>query len=221
MVLLAALSTRPEIRPTLASRPWRVIWKFSSRMWGLNALERVAIRLDYAVIGWVLGTETMGVYYACRGVIEGILGFLTNPVQTVLYVFYCKLPRRDAVIDIVRRYSVGAFFLTAVLAAAFFALPYPGAMGLLLGPDYGSGNQLIPGLVFYGAAIIWFENVKVLAMAESLHGLATIGRLTQIAIVTVPLTSLLGLLGAGFSTGLCGLALAVVSTFMITRARRQ
>jgi O-antigen/teichoic acid export membrane protein len=196
------------------------LWKYTAPLWSLNALERVALRLDYVVIGWSLGRDALGLYFAIRSMAEGILGFLISPIQTAVYTFYCRIPNPEAFLAKIVRLAPMAAIATTMAAALIYALDTEHLVHTILGPGFSPGYVLLPGMLVYVLCALWFENLKVLAMALSMHGRAVIGRLIQIgilAMITWPLTYVWGLLGAGIATGVGALALACGGTLGLAR----
>lgn len=193
--------------------------RFSSGLWALNTLEKVALRLDYALVGAFFDEEILGIYFAVRGLIEGALGFLVTPIQTVLYSFYCRvsLPAeiRSRLIQVAFVLFAGMFFLEGLL---FFEGPW--MIESLFGSRYGSGEVLLIGLVLYAAAILWFENLKVMAMSQNVHRILVLPRIAQLMTTIVTffiLVNAAGLRGAGMAAGLSACLLALVSTWQIYR----
>jgi len=184
--------------------------KFASGMWGLNLLERVALRLDYALIGILFGKEIMGMYFVVRGLVEGVLGFLVTPVQTVFYAYYCRLQDKTRIISIILKRLSFAYYGICLLLVVISFYVTPKILPLLLGVDYQGAFLIVPGLVVYAGSILWFENLKVLAMSQHKHHTMVAARLMQIGILLLsiyPLTKAFGLLGAGFASGVSALAL--------------
>jgi PST family polysaccharide transporter len=187
---------------------------FSSGMWGLNILERLALRLDYMLVGVLLGKELLGMYFVVRGLVEGLLGFLVSPIQTVLYAHFCRLQH-----DSQRKLSLGGktglvYWVGCLLVAAlsYFLAPY--VIPALLGEPYRSAHVIVPGLVIYASGIVLYEAVKVLAMSRSWHHKLLIARIIQISVVAIaiyPLTQALGVFGASLATAGGGIALAAVA----------
>jgi PST family polysaccharide transporter len=194
------------------------LFKFSVGMWGLNLLERVVRRIDYALIGFLFGKDSLGIYFVVRGLVEGVLAFLVNPIQTVLYSHYCRVRdlftwRKDISIKVTCLYWVVGGIL---LLFSIHIVPY--ILNLILGQEYLLSNVIIPGLFIYAWSIIWFENIKVIAMSQHIHHKLVIARIVQLGILLIsiyPLTYALGLLGASLSTGLAALSLSFLATLQI------
>ena len=193
--------------------------RFSSGLWALNALEKLALRLDYALVGVIFNEEILGIYFAVRGLIEGALGFLVTPVQTVLYSFYCRV-RVPA--QVRSQLIQGALLVLAgmsVLQCLFF-FEGPWLIESVFGSRYASGEVLLIGLVVYAGAILWFENLKVMAMSQNVHRLLVLPRIAQLLttlVTTFILVKVAGLGGAGMAAGLSACLLATVSTWQVYR----
>jgi len=190
--------------------------RFVRGLWPLNLLERLVLRLDYAVVGWLFDLETLGMYFAVRGMAEGAVGFLLSPIQTVLYAYYCRLPDITRVVDIILRKDR----LALAGAAAFLIIMGLQAGGdhivaMTLGPRYTGGHVLLGGLGLYAVSVTWFEHLKVLAMSQGCHHPMTTARMIQLGLslcLIYPMVRLFGLTGAGLSAGFAAAAMAVAST---------
>jgi O-antigen/teichoic acid export membrane protein len=215
---LLIVPERPGLR---IERPALVtLWAYTRPLWQLNALERIAHRIDYAVVGTLLGREALGVYYTLRGAIDGLLGFALVPIQTVLFSHYCRLESRRPVIGLVRRVAWPALAATLAIAAAVAVLHLEPLVGRAFGEAFSPGGAMLPGLVAYFAAVVWFEHAKVLAMAELRHANMVYARLTQVAVAATAGPTLvwaIGLHGAGLATACGALALAVLGTLFLFR----
>ena len=89
-----------------------------------------------------------------------------------------------------------------------------------LGPRYGDGHVLLGGLALYAVSVAWFEHLKVLAMSQGNHHPMTIARMIQLGLSLVliyPLVRFFGLTGAGLSAGVAAAAMAMLSTWILTR----
>lgn len=198
------------------------LFAFSRSMWALNLMERVILRLDYALVGIMFGKEMLGVYFVIRGMLEGVLGFLLQPIQTVLYAHYCNTVNSN------KRHALDKFGLTywtliviASIASWFIA---PAVISYLLGNEYKIGATVIPGLVIYAGAVLWFENIKVLSMAMDLHHGMLYSRAIQASILLgmfYPLISNAGILGAGLVTAIAAVALAVSATLLMNAKNKR
>ena len=227
-VLSAVLSLwliRVRSQMVLAWTAWRAglpdLVRFVRGLWPLNLLERLVLRLDYAVVGWLFDLETLGMYFAVRGIVEGALGFLLSPIQTVLYAYYCRLPDINRVVNTVLRKdclvltAAGAILIMIVLQAGGDHI-----VAVTLGPRYTGGHVLLGGLALYAVSVTWFEHIKVLAMSQGCHHPMTTARMIQLGLslcLIYPLVRLFGLTGAGLSAGFAAAGMAVASTWILTR----
>ena len=208
----------------LAWRRWKqgihdLLW-FSAGMWALNGLEKLALRIDYAIVGVVFDKEALGIYFAVRGLVEGALGFVVSPIQTVLYSFYCRMS-----VSTVRLWprliNIAGGLVGLVVAVECLCL-FVGAwfVETFFGAQYRSGEALLAGLVLYAGAMLWFETVKVWAMSRDLHRTMVLPRVVQLASLlatTFPLIRAGGLGGAGLAAGLSASFLAVIATWQAYR----
>lgn len=226
LVLLLFVKAR-----TTMSLQWRTSYfgfsrllRFASGMWGLNFLERVALRLDYAVVGMLFGKEMLGMYFVIRSLVEGVLGFLIQPVQTVLYAHYCRQQDPLGVgVGPLSRLGLAYWGVCVALSLmSWFAAPW--GLNHLLGQEYSPAYPIMPGLVLYAGMVLWYENVKVLAMSRHLHHWMIFARLTQLGVfllMVYPLVNTLGILGAGMATGVGGGALAAMASILYMIAARE
>jgi len=225
LVLLVALRLYCWRRfvPNFARDAIMPVWGFSRGVWTLNVLERSAIRLDYALVGSALGVEILGIYFQVRALMEGVLSFIATPIQTVLYAFYC---RTQVLLETARRNVLrwaAAVSIGALLSIAIILVPFgEKLLTSVLGSEWAEGANLLGGFAVYFWAMIYFENLKSLAMAQALHAKAMWGRVAQILIVgvfMVPLIKLMGLAGAGLVAGLAAIALVVTATITVFRTK--
>jgi PST family polysaccharide transporter len=219
LLVIVLVRMPPTRKPCYSRRSIIPLWRYSCGIWGLNSLERGALRLDYAVVGLILGREMLGIYYQVRAIIEGIQGLLVAPVQTVCFSFYSKLvDKRSIFVGIFRlRYW---YALLAIASSTFVVFCAKVFIQVSLGDAWVRGAPLLPGLVIYGWAILWFENMKVMAMSEDTHYSIIWARITQIVLFLImifPLTHAWGLLGIGLATGLAAAGLSIVATFLVVR----
>lgn len=191
---------------------------FAWGMWGLNVLERIALRLDYALVGMLLGKETLGMYFVVRGLVEGLLGFLVSPIQTVLYAYYCRLQDNSRLKWRVSEGTSIAYWGGCILLATFSYYVAPYGIIMLLGETYLLAHAIVPGLVLYAGGILWYENVKVLAMSQHWHHRVLVARFVQLIVMLIviyPLTKELGIFGAGMASAAGAIALAI-SAWILT-----
>ena len=157
--------------------------------------------------------EALGIYFSVRGVIDGLLAFCLKPIQTVIYSYYCGLADLNAMTRHLRNGTI-----IAIAIAIFSGIVLPSqlanfAVVTIWGDAFLPGAALLSGLAMYFFFVIWFENVKVFAMASNLHARAVPARLLQLVFLLMGGTLLvrsLGLSGAGLSTGI-GSAIACIS----------
>lgn len=179
------------------------LFVFAKGMWGLNMLERAVLRIEHALMGWFFGKESLGMYFVVRGLVEGLLGFLVTPVQTVLYSHYCRLQERGRLRPRLPRRPVLIYFGVCALAI-FVSYPLAGSvLSLALGGAYVPMHPIVVGLVAYASAVLFFENLKVLSMARNRHDRLLRARLAQlltVVLVFYPLAVWLGVFGAGLAS---------------------
>ena len=200
------------------------LWSFSSTLWQLNALEKLALRLDYALVGMFLGKESLGVYFAIRGLVEGGLGFVVSPVQTVIYAFYCRAQNISSIVNMALENGLPCLGYGTLAAVIISFILGPTFISLLLGDNYSDGSYLLTGLSAYALGVVWFENLKVLAMSRNSHRAMLLSRVFQIVISIVliyPLIQVASLTGAGISAGISALGMAILGTYMVSRLPLQ
>lgn len=215
---------RPNFTPDFSRSALSKVFRFSLGVWGLNVLERGAKRLDYVLVGVVLGKTSLGIYFMVRGLIEGVLAFLIRPIQTVLYAYYCRLKRSRVIF--IKTVQYGSLFglAFAILSVGLVTPLCKSLISIVLGKEWLTGGSLLPGLIFYAWAILWFENLKVMVMSDDLHRFAIIGRITQIAslaILTIPMTQHWGFSGAGAAAGISAMMLTTTSVMIFLRRLRR
>lgn len=85
----------------------------------------------------------------------------------------------------------------------------------LLGSAYSEMSVLLPSLVIYAGAVLWFENEKVLAMARLRHHRVVIARVAQVCLLLIlifPAVKFFSVAGAGIATATSAVVLALVAT---------
>ncbi|QQS35705.1 MAG: oligosaccharide flippase family protein [Ignavibacteriales bacterium] len=211
---------KPELKLNFNRSSFKELWKFSSSMWVLNFLEHSITRLDYALVGFLAGKDSLGIYFTVRNIVEGLLGFILNPVQTVLLSYYTKLRKTSGYfLYLIKKISI----IYIPLAFAFTLLVWllkDFAITTLLGLKYRTGDALLTGFAIYFFSIIWFENIKVFTMSERIHSRMILPRIMQIigySSIIFPLYNVFGFWGAGFATGFAALILTSVATLTATR----
>ena len=215
MLLLCQSHARGPLSWRTSRQGIRRLFHFAKGLWALNMTERLVFRLDYGLVGFLLGKEVLGAYFVVRGLVEGMLGFLVNPVQTVLFAHYCHA--EDTGIDRIatRRRVVSLYFASSAGAAAFAWVFGPKLLTWFIGGAYAEASAMLPALVVYASAILWFENQKVLAMSRLRHHRVVYARLLQIAaylVLALPAIHYFGIVGASIATAAGGVALALTST---------
>lgn len=219
-LVAAAILTGQSFRFTASKDAFEAVWRYSKRMWILNVLERAALRIEYLLVALLLGRDILGAYFALRSVVEGMLGLLVVPVQTVVFGYYCRSNIKNYVSPIL---NYGAPFVLglAVLGFAAGIVAGPTLLVWILGAEYRVAAPVIAGLVFYSFCVLWYENVKVLSMSLNRHIVGVSGRLGQLLmmVVVLPLMAAAwGLHGIGNGLALAGFALAVVPTLLFARS---
>jgi len=219
ILLMVLRRTRPPLTLTNNKGAIGRILKYCLGVWLLNVLERAALRIDYAMVGTTLGRDSLGVYYQIRALIEGCTGFLVAPVQTVGFSFYNQVEEKT---EIIRKtiQTRRTYLLTAALGAGVTLLISKPLVGALLGEKWIEGHVLLPSLVLYGMAILWYENIKVISMAIERQFATARARVVQIGILILLYPVLLpkgGMAMAGVVTAGASIALAVIATTTFRR----
>jgi O-antigen/teichoic acid export membrane protein len=224
MLLLCRFRRRSGL-PWLTNRAGvRRLMQFTKGLWTLNVMERLVFRIDYGIVGLIFGKDVLGIYFVIRGLVEGILGFLVTPIQTVLFSHYCGLDETFQQEPGQQRRVGCTYVATGAAVAALAWIFAHAAIGKLLGPRYADGSVLVPGLVIYAAGILWFEYVKVRAMSQYRHNKLVYARMLQMGAFVVlifPCAYLFGIGGAGLATGAGGAVLAFSSYRLYEGANRN
>lgn len=220
LLALIVYVAKPSFTFKIMRRSWRRIWSFSSGVWYLNLFERLSLRIDYGIIGAMLGKESLGIYFTIRSIFEGLLGFVVNPIQTVLFSFYCSLDSRIQIF-------LKAFRLTIIwiIVLTLFGITVSYYFGdivltLLLGNEFTIGVDMLYGFTIMMMSNIIYEHNKVFSMSIGRHMQFLAPRLIQIISLiafTYPFVKYFGHMGAGMATGLGAMMLALSSNYIILR----
>lgn len=200
------------------------VMRFSWSMWKLNVMERIALRSDYVIAGALLGSGTFGLYFQIRGLLEGLLGYVLSPIQTVWFAFLCHATNRAKLAAKVVMLAIVLGVPAAILLAVAASIYGQALVIALLGRDWGKGHVLLPSLVMYALGIVVFELMKVRAMADGNHDRIVICRVMQIAVATITSIVLIrkfGLLGAGIATATGALVAAGASLLVGGGPRKE
>jgi len=203
---------------------FRRLFVFAKGLWALNLTERLVHRLDHGIVGLLLGKEVLGAYFVVRGLVEGILGFLVNPIQTVLFTHYCRLEQGGAASRMPGHRLIVGYVLACAGAALLAWAIGTDLLTRLLGGAYSGMGVILPSLVIYAGAILWFENEKVRAMARLRHQGVVLARMVQIVLYLLsifPAIHFFGVGGAGAATAAAGVALALAATWIAWRKGRH
>lgn len=216
LLVLALVRWKSPFRITLANglRAMSQLLRFARSIWALNGLERIILRVDYALVGWVFGKELLGMYFVVRGLIEGVLGFLVTPVQTVVYSYYCRLSAEGSSGVISRRGAVVAYSLLCAALLIAAAGVSGSVIEHILGVAYMPVQGVVFGLLIYAFSTLFFEHLKVSAMAQGRHSRLVGARLAQLVVLAVafyPLSVSLGILGSGLASAVGSIALLAIA----------
>jgi O-antigen/teichoic acid export membrane protein len=220
LLILVWYRVRPDFSPDFSSAAIKPVWKFSIGIWGHNILENGALRLDYALVGVILGMDALGIYYQVRAIIEGVLNFLVSPIHSIIYSFYCRYTQRISLFKRLIKQTLLLVLPLATISILIMILSGKPLISLILGEKWISGGSLLPGLMLYAWSILWYENIKIMAISENCHYSILWSRVLQIitlALLVVPLTNKFEFIGTGAATGLAALLLASYSTVLLSR----
>ena len=199
----------------------RKLWTFSLPLWVNNVLEKLTLRLDYAIVGYLLGRDGMGIYFTLRGIVEGVLGFVVIPVQTIFYAYCCRV--NDHKVSQLKPEKWMSVFPIGMILCVALALAFgEDVTAKLFGTAFVAGAALLPGFMLYAWAILWFEMIKAQAMSRNQHRhIATVRvmQLIGIALITMPLIRNWGYWGAGWASG--GLAAMLALLFTVFAFQRK
>lgn len=196
---------------------------FARGMWALNFSERLVIRIDYGLVGIIFGKDILGAYFVVRGMVEGALGFLVYPVQTVMFSYYCRVADVGHQPSHWVRRGAYAYVAAAILVVLLAWRAAPAVIDAFLGQAYAHASLLVPLLLAYAAAVLWFENVKVLAMSQGLHERLLFCRVIQLVALLAligPFVIAFGMAGAALATASGGLVLALSASWLAPLASR-
>ncbi len=196
--------------------------RFTLPLWGLTLLEKLIQRIDYALVGILFGLERLGIYFALRMIVEGALAFVVNPIQTVVFAHACAGQRAEGGGPPRILPPVVPFWGAALVVLPLLAWAGPPLVQGVLGPKYQAAGALVPGFALLAVSTVWFELVKVSAMARNTHAAMLPARLFQL-VLYVPLVAVLSnrfnLAGAAWAAGAASLGLALAATVLARRAR--
>lgn len=212
-------------RKLQTNRSWadmRDVLIFCRPIWALNALDRGALRGDYVLAAIVLSQPEFGIYYQVRTIAEGLLGFVVNPIQTVVYSYFCRKSNRQTLYRRIVRdyYPYYTLFILGIIVVAALTPLGPYMIRVLLGEEWVAGGGMVGWLGIYMLSIILFEFTKVVAIADDKKHTVLVGRMLQLALLSVfviPLANIYGLSGAAAASALSGVVLAVASTILLVR----
>jgi O-antigen/teichoic acid export membrane protein len=224
MLTIVLIIVKPLLIPRIDFIDIKKVLKFSMGVWGMNLLEKISKRIDYIIVSAVLGTDALGVYFQIRAVIEGILGFLSKPVQTVIYSFYCKCSSIRKIWDNLIKYGIHVIIMLAVVTFLISLQFGEELIEIFLGDEWKIGSSLLPSLMIYIWGILWFENLKVMSMAKEIALIPIKSRLVQISAIIVfslPLTTCFGLTGSGVASAISALFLSLTSLKLVDSAIRE
>jgi O-antigen/teichoic acid export membrane protein len=212
--IIIAVYTKPKIKFIFSKTAFKGLWLFAVKVFGLNLLERVALRLDYVLVRYFLGEVGMGIYFSLRGIVEGLLGFLVYPIQTVLFAYYSKMQQTDnkQLFFTINKVFRNSLIFVILIGFLLTSLDLSAFIQLLFGEKFISGNVLIGGLFLYFFSILWFENLKVFAVANNQGNKVIVARIIQVGVIVLLSTSFTyywQLKGAGIATGLASLILPI------------
>ena len=220
MFSMVVYIAKPSMKFRIKRSSWDDLWVFSSGVWYLNLLERFSLRIDYGIIGLMLGKESLGVYYTIRSIFEGLLGFILSPIQTVLFSFYCGADSKVKIFLKAFRLSMICVILLAIIGLAVSYYWGDFILNKVLGDEYSSGTDMLYGFILMMMSVIIYEHSKVFSMSIGKHLQFILSRLIQIIfllLLTYPMVTYYGYFGAGMVTGMGALVLMVTSTYIILR----
>jgi O-antigen/teichoic acid export membrane protein len=192
---------------------------FASGTWALNTLERVVFRMDYVLVGAIFGKELLGMYFVLRGLVEGLLGFLIAPIQTVLYTYYCRLQEK-ALLRWPITSGLSIAYWSGVFVMALLGYCLSPLVVILVGEAYNTVHSIVPCLVFYAGSTLWYENAKVWFMAQQMHHKLIVARMIQLFLIVIaiyPFAKVFQIFGAGLATAVGALSLAATAWFFVKK----
>ena len=208
---------KPKVSFYYDKKLFQEIWSFIKNLYGLNLLERLILRLDYLIVESIFGLHSLGIYYSIRSIFEGIYGLTILPVQTVMLSFYARYDNKKELIFKLHKYC---YYLFALFPIVFLIekFNFNFLIEFFIGEEYIKGSSLISGLTMYFISMIWFENIKSLAISMNVHFVALYSRIVQLFVLPLLLYVLCNFydfLGAGLATGISSLLLAFLTTLFL------
>ena len=208
---------KPKVSFYYNKKLFKEIWSFIKNLYGLNLLERLILRLDYLIVENIFGINNLGIYYSIRSIFEGIYGLVILPVQTVMLSFYARYNNKKELIFKLHKYC---YYLFALFPLVFLIeqFNFTFLIEFFIGEEYVNGSSLISGLVMYYISMIWFENIKSLAISLNVHFVAVYSRIVQLFILPIllyVLCNFFDFFGAGLATGISSLLLAFLTTLYL------
>ena len=215
-IILTYIYVKPNIKMSFNKVSLKELRQFAASMWALNFLENIIKRLDFAIFGLLAGKEALGIYFTIRNVVDGLLGFVLNPVQTVLLSYYARLKKSVGYFKyLIIKISIVYLPISIAIVIVVWLLKKQ-AINILLGSQYYTGEAFLVGLSIY-FLMIWFENIKVFAMAERIHHIMIFPRVLQVIIyfiIIYPMFNNFGYSGASIATGVAAIVLSISSTII-------
>lgn len=211
---------RRGIRLNTSRAALRKLVAFGGRLWSLNFLETLANRADPLIVLGSLGTTAIGGYYTLRSITDGVAAFLIRPIQTVLFARYSQGVDEGRAKERLRRIAVPYAGLVA-LAALILWPTAPMLVDLFLGARFREAGHALPFLVIGSASVIWFENVKVLALAKGsvINAVrARVLQLTSLILLSFALIHVFGVTGAAIAFALSNVGMAVLISMLSLRS---
>ena len=198
----------------------KFVWQFCRPIWALSLLERGALRGNYAITAMALGRNDFGIYFQVRNLFEGLLGFIVQPIQTVIYAYFCKKNisisnYKSLIIKTYPIFCVSMLLITYITITTSFG---SFVVESVLGDKWKAGGEMVGWLTIYILSTILFEFSKVYAIASDNKRPALIGRLAQLfflAVFIIPIIKNYGLVGSAFVTAAGGIILFSITTFLI------
>jgi PST family polysaccharide transporter len=158
---------RPGIN--VSRRHFRDLWQFGIHVTAANLVQSVNRRLDVLLIGFFLGTQSVGLYSVGRRIVEGLIMGFSQAVGQVALPTFSKMQddkerMADAFLSVVQMMSVVSFPVFALLAVLA-----PNLIPTVLGEQWLSGAPVLTALAICGiiASILWFNSTLMLANGKS------------------------------------------------------
>ena len=197
---------------------------FARGLWGLVAMEKLLQRSEYLLLGFVVSTADLGVYFAVRSLFDGIYSVVSAPIQTVLFAHLCRGGQQDAALALFESKSIRNKVLGVIVALTIACAFSPPVLGFIFGAHFVPPWPVPAAFVVLLCGLVVFELVKVSLMARGTHSALLPARTLQFVLLGTLLPVLgqrFGIAGAATASAMAVVGLILWSARTASRQRRQ